>query len=221
VVVTDKLDEEDLETEGPHEQLGRLNPVSKIFIRMQEWEFEYFYIGMTKYYYHHIPNPEGKEPIDPKREWGSADRYDPYPIMHEEKRRYEKALIVWRKRQLEIIRSNGGEELAEWKKEYHKHIDDKKRKYVENKTRKNVALVSLDEEVKEVVVGDVASFVNNKNNNSKTMYYSENIYFGDSGASCHMVHSDEGMYDVKSIKEKITLEMGNTLKHSRLERREE
>jgi hypothetical protein len=40
------------------------------------------------------------------------------------------------------------------------------------------------------------------------MYYSENIYIGDSGASCHMVHSDEGMYDVKPIKEKITIGNG-------------
>jgi hypothetical protein len=156
---------------------------------------------------HNIPNPEGKEPIDPEREWNFADRYDPYPMMHEEKRRYEKALVIWRKRQLEIIRSKGGEELAKWKKEYHEHVPEKKRKYLESKKRKNAALVTLDEEVEETVVGDVASFANNNKNNNKTMYYSENIYIGDSGASCHMVHSDEGM--------------GNTSKHSKLERKEE
>jgi hypothetical protein len=72
MVVTDKVEEEELETEGPHEQLGRLNPVFKTFIKMDEWEFEYFYIGMTKYYYYHIPNPEGEEPIDPERELNFA-----------------------------------------------------------------------------------------------------------------------------------------------------
>jgi hypothetical protein len=108
MVVTDN--EEELKTEGPHKQSGRLNPVFKTFIKMQEWEFEYFYIGMTKYYYHHIPNPE---PIDPEQEWNFVDQYDPNPMMHEEMRRYENALVVWRKRQLEIIQLNGGEELCQ------------------------------------------------------------------------------------------------------------
>jgi hypothetical protein len=83
MVATDKVKEEELETKGPHKQLGCLNPVFKTFIKMQELEFEYFYIKMTKYYYHHIPNPDGEEPIDPKREWNFADRYDPYPMMHD------------------------------------------------------------------------------------------------------------------------------------------
>jgi hypothetical protein len=51
-----------------------------------------------------------------------ADRYDPYPMMHKEKRRYDKALVVWRKHQLEIIHSKGGEEFAKWKKEYYDHV---------------------------------------------------------------------------------------------------
>jgi hypothetical protein len=67
MVVTDKVvEEEEFETEGPHEQLGHLNPVIKTFIKMDKWEFQYFYIRMTKYYYYHIPNPEGEEPIDPE-----------------------------------------------------------------------------------------------------------------------------------------------------------
>jgi hypothetical protein len=45
-----------------------------------------------------------------------------------------------------------------------------------------------------------------------TTKHSENIYIGDSGASCHMVHSDEGMGDVKSIKEKITIGNGQYIK---------
>jgi intein-encoded DNA endonuclease-like protein len=49
--------------------------------------------------------------------------------------------------------------FAKWKKEYYKHVADKKRKYVESKKRKNVTLVSLDEEVEEIIVGDVASRV--------------------------------------------------------------
>jgi hypothetical protein len=208
MVVTDKVKEEELETEGPHEQLGRLNSVFKTFIKMDEWEFEYFYIGMTKYYYYHIPNPEGEEPIDPEQEWNFADQNDPYPMMHKEKCCYKEELVVWRKSQLEIIRSKGGDELAEWKKHYHKHVAEKKRKYIEGKKRKNGALVTLDEDCEETVVGKVASFANNNKNNNKTMYYAENIYIGDSGASCHMVHSDEGMYDIKSIKEKITIGNG-------------
>jgi hypothetical protein len=129
-------------------------------------------------------------------------------MMHEEKCCYEEELVVWRKRQLEIICSKGSDELAEWKKRYHEHVAKNKRKCIEGKKRKNVALDTLDEDREETVVGDVASFANNNKNNNKTMYYSENIYIGDSRASCHMVHSDEGMYDVKSIKEKITIGNG-------------
>jgi hypothetical protein len=94
MVVTDKVKEEELETKGPNKQLGCLNHVFKTFIKRQEWEFEYFYIGMTKYYHYHIPNPEGEEPFDPEQEWNFVDLYDPYPMMHEEKRCYETALVV-------------------------------------------------------------------------------------------------------------------------------
>jgi hypothetical protein len=55
-------------------------------------------------------------------------------------------------------------------------------------------LTMLDEDEIGAPAGD-------KSSSSKTLYYSDNIYIGDSGASCHMVHSDEGMYDVKAIKE--------------------
>jgi hypothetical protein len=40
---------------------------------MEEWELQYFYIGMTKYNYYNIPNPEGEEPIDPEQEWNFVD----------------------------------------------------------------------------------------------------------------------------------------------------
>jgi hypothetical protein len=56
MVVTDKVEEEELETEGPHERLERWNPVFKTFIKMEEWEFQYFYIGMTMYYYYYCHN---------------------------------------------------------------------------------------------------------------------------------------------------------------------
>jgi hypothetical protein len=80
------------------------------------------------------------------------------------------------------------------------------------KRERNIALVTLDEEVEETAVGDVASFANNDKKNNKMMYYLENIFIGNSGASCHMVHSDEGMYDVKPIKEKITIGNGQYIK---------
>jgi hypothetical protein len=133
-------------------------------------------------------------------------------MMHEEKCRYEEELVVWRKRELDIICSKGDDELAEWKRQYHEHVAKKKRKYIEGKKRKHAALVTLDEDREETFVGDVASFANNNKDNNKTMYYSEIIYIGDSGASCHMVHSDEGMYDVKPINEKITIGNGQYIK---------
>jgi hypothetical protein len=42
---------------------------------------------------------------------------------------------------------------------------------------------------------------------------------GDSGASCHIVHSDKGMYDVKSIKEKITIGNGQYIEALKIEKK--
>ena len=38
-----------------------------------------------------------------------------------------------------------------------------------------------------------------------------NIFLGDSGASCHMVHSEDGMTDVKETKSKVTIRNGHTI----------
>jgi hypothetical protein len=102
----------------------------------------------------------------------------------QEKRRYEKATVAWRKLQLENIRRLTGDDLIKWKQEYRTNVRAYKKKEFKNKIKKprSVALVTLDEEIEEIVVGDDASFANH-NDNNKTMYYSENIYIGDSGAS--------------------------------------
>ena len=39
----------------------------------------------------------------------------------------------------------------------------------------------------------------------------KNIHIGDSGASCHMVHSDEGMFDCEVINENITIGNSQTM----------
>ena len=93
------------------------------------------------------------------------------------------------------------EALTEWKRNY-SLIQDGEPKPKAKKPRQDLNLTMLDE-IEEF--GGAAGV----KKDSKTMYYSENIYIGDSGASCHMVHSDEGMYDVKTIKERITIGNGN------------
>jgi hypothetical protein len=75
----------------------------------------------------------------------------------------------------------------------------------------NMAMVMLDQETEEI--GHIVTFAKNNNiTESKTMHYLENIYIGNSGASCHMVHSDEGMYDIKNIRERITIGNGPCIK---------
>ena len=39
----------------------------------------------------------------------------------------------------------------------------------------------------------------------------KHLFIADSGASCHMVHSIEGMFDVEDIAEEITVGNGNTI----------
>ena len=164
---------------------------------------------MTKYYWEWIPTPYGKMPRDPNLDYCLGDRYDRMPWMNEAEAKYDKEIEIWRKHQLMIIRWLSTIDLRQWKKEY-KEIETgnyKKQGKDIRPRHPDKALVTLDEEVE---IGDIASLAKN-NIKNKTMYYSEDIYIGDSGASCHMVHSDKGMYDATTIKEKITIGNGQSI----------
>ena len=39
----------------------------------------------------------------------------------------------------------------------------------------------------------------------------KHLFIADSGASCHMVHTDTGMFDTRDIKEEITVGNGNVI----------
>ena len=43
-----------------------------------------------------------------------------------------------------------------------------------------------------------------------------NYFIGDTGASCHMTHSDDGLFNVKEIKEPITVGNGQTMTATKL-----
>ena len=60
-------------------------------------------------------------------------------------------------------------------------------------------------EEKAVPVVDMVNFFsnNNNNNNSNSNGISENVWLGDSGASCHMTNNDAAMFDCTSIKSEV------------------
>jgi hypothetical protein len=221
MVVTDKVGEEELETEGPHEQLGRLNPVFKTFIKMDKQDFEYFYIGMIKFYYYHIPNLEGKEPIDPERDLNFADQYDPYPMMHEQNCCHKEELVVWRKHQLEIIRSMGGDELAEWKKLYHKHVAKKKRKYIEGKKRKMLLWSHWMKNMKKLLLAMLRASQMSLRTTIKrcTTWRTSTLATVELHATWCILMKECMM--LGQSRRRLPSEMGNTLKHSKLERKKE
>ena len=192
----------DMEFEGPHEHMGGAFCYAAGSGDHSECELncDYFYLGLQKYYFLYIPNPEGSPPDHPRHRYG-YDWYCRTPIHDEEEKEFEKQTKAWRARQIEIIWQMNEEALIEWKRNY-SLIRDEEPIQKAKKPRQDLNLTMLDE-VEEF--GGAAGV----KKESKTMFYSENIYIGDSGASCHMVHSDEGMYDVKTIKERITIGNGN------------
>ena len=103
------------------------------------------------------------------------------------------------------------ETLKKWKQAYKKQAEENLSKRRTNKNENNFAMLGDDE----------IGAANIDKSSGKTLYYLENIYIGDTGASCHMVHSNEGMYDVKNIKERITIGNGNHIMALKLERKEE
>jgi hypothetical protein len=133
-------------------------------------------------------------------------------MMGEAEDEFYDEMKTWRKPQLHIIRRLTGEDIVQWTKEYKENVIAHQNKYEGSCNSQNMAMVTLDQETEEM--GDVATFAKNSNNikESKTMYYLENIYIGNSGASCHMVHLSEGMYNIKNIKERITIGNGQYIK---------
>jgi hypothetical protein len=47
-------------------------------------------------------------------------------------------------------------------------------------------------------------------------YFTRDTWLADSGASCHMGNSDEGMFDITSIDEPITLGNGKSLRATKV-----
>lgn len=46
---------------------------------------------------------------------------------------------------------------------------------------------------------------------SESSDFSDNIWIGDSGASCHYYNSDEGLFNTKVVSEKITVANGKNM----------
>ena len=55
------------------------------------------------------------------------------------------------------------------------------------------------------------------NSVSETSESSENIWIGDSGTSCHQYNSDQGLFDVKVVSERITVGNGKTMEAKMIE----
>jgi hypothetical protein len=87
-------------------------PIAEIMVRI------YFYLGLTKYDWDRIPNPEGKMPRNPSRDYDLGDRYCKMPWQYEAESKYSKDILAWKLRQLEIIWSMDEETLKKWKKAY-------------------------------------------------------------------------------------------------------
>ena len=187
---TEILDDDDGEVQGPAPKIGRPH--------QDDLDFDVFHLGMIEYSWCHIPNPEGEMPKDPMDDWCLGDRYDPPLGWHNDQTRYEYELVAWKKRQLEIIQAMSHVELMVWKLEYKRNVERKQR------ARNNEPAPSNRVDFADGEIG----FAGVEKGVAPQLTKFDHVYIGDSGASCHMTNSDEGMFDFKEIHEKIVVGNG-------------
>ena len=80
--------------------------------------------------------------------------------------------------------------------------------------RRNEANGNGNNNVRIGVAGTTAVVV--FNSVSENSEFSENIWIGDSGASCHYYNSDQGLFDVKDISERIMVGNGKTMEATKI-----
>ena len=133
-----------------------------------------------------IPDPIGAKPKEPEREDSGWPFYERTIEYHQKFRKWMSDVTVWKRANRKKIQEMNAEELAIWKMKYRENErnknDNKKRK------AKEIAMPAIDGE---------------KEN--------KNYFIGDSGASCHMTHSDEGLFNSKDINEPITVGNGQVV----------
>ena len=167
----------------PEEEQG---PTEKWFTLGDEYDYERFFLGLREYEYCFIPGIENSpQPKFIYEHLGVWERYDKPIDYIEEKEKYMWRVRIWKRIQQSKIMKLSKEELEIWKGKY----DKNKKNYFEKK-KKNLAL----------------------NVTTKSFNESDDLFIGDTGASCHMTHSDVGMFDCKEINETVTIGNGNEIK---------
>jgi hypothetical protein len=180
---------EDQEKQGPAEEPEDPRMLNK---------FDQFnmHLGMTLYSWRFFPDPENTRPEDPEKDWSFGDHYDHPTGWQFARMRYNEDLKAWKVAQYRLLQQMTAEQLAVWKSRYK---INKERLILEYNGNSTEAIAFGDDEL------GLPSFDTNEYLDMK------NLFIGDSGASCHMSNSDEGMFDFINITEKITIGNGKSI----------
>ena len=168
------------ETEGPFEQYKWAS---------EEWYTHNpcFHLGMTKYEWKKVPDPEETKPRHYTADW-HGETYDPPCGWQTDRENYYEAMGKWKKTMLEKIQGMSEEELTLWKKCYHGL----------QVPRPFIARPKLDNAETALKLVD----------DEKIEDEFDGFFIADSGATAHMTGNDQGMFDCVNIKEKIKVGNG-------------
>ena len=145
-----------------------------------------FSLGIQLYEWDYIPNPiGGKQPVLHST---FVTTYD---------RKLKEEVIEWREKNWTYIWKMSYAQLKIWKQNYVKEV----MKY-QSKAVKGIKLGQKE-------IGLITTGEKRKGQDEEEIY--ERIFIADSGASCHMTHSDKGMFDFKKVKDKITVGNGEAI----------
>ena len=196
--MSSESDEDDVrELETPFEELfpEQEGPHNVRFGAFTETElgFSGFYLGMTYYEWEYLPDVQDDPQPSIAGRWVDARYYrEPCDQMEDVRK-----LRGWREQQLLRIRTMTYKELCLWKMRYQHNL------------RRIAGPVWLD--------GPPVNHIDAEDDEfalpmmEKTVIKDTHTFIGDSGASCHMVHSEKGMFDVTSANENVTIGNGHKI----------
>jgi hypothetical protein len=87
--------------------------------------FDHFHLGMSKYEWRYIPDPEGEVLRNPLDDWTLGNRFDHLCGRQTNQSNYEHNLMVWKTRPLEIIQGMNQVEFMVCKSKYKEIVDRK------------------------------------------------------------------------------------------------
>merc|ERR1712137_385308 len=80
-------------------------PTRRWYMIGNEWEYDFFYMGLRVYHGDNIPKPRGNRPKDYKSDWTTSDYYDKPIGWQQESKIYNEKLRAWKQENIAYLRT--------------------------------------------------------------------------------------------------------------------